>query len=140
MNIRHCLGLVSKLVGIRDKGVLTTAYLHVLHVVQNVLLVLFGGCSREFLGQRLLPELADLACVLALRRRTSVKSLIIVFDEKRLAVAVSRVLALNRSESHDEGGVKRMDVSSPGLTVLLAVFERYTLSGVRVDGPSNEQY
>jgi hypothetical protein len=52
--------------------------------------------------------------------------LIIVFDEERFAVAVSRVLALNRSESHDGGGVKRMDVSSPGLTVLLAVVERYT--------------
>jgi hypothetical protein len=33
-----------------------------------------------------------------------------------------------------------MDVSSPGLTVLLAVIESYTLDGVSFEGPSNEQY
>ena len=126
MDVRHCLGLVKVSWNSRQKGVLATSYLHVLHVIQNVLLVLFGSCSREFLSQSLLPQLANLASVFALRRRTSVKSLIIVFDEERFAVAVSRVLALNRSESHDGGGVKRMDVSSPGLTVLLAVVERYT--------------
>jgi hypothetical protein len=33
-----------------------------------------------------------------------------------------------------------MDVSSPGLTMLSAIVERYTLSGERFDGSTDEQY
>lgn len=79
---------------------LTNAYLHVLHVIKDVLLVLLGGCTRKFLAKSLLLDLVDLTDALSLCRRASIDTLIIAFDEERLTVPVSRVLALNWSESH----------------------------------------
>jgi hypothetical protein len=99
MDIRHCLGLVevSRVAGTR---MLTNAYLHVLHVIKDVLLVLLGGCTRKFLAKSLLLDLVDLTDALSLCRRASIDTLIIAFDEERLTVPVSRVLALNWTESH----------------------------------------
>jgi hypothetical protein len=80
--------------------VLTNTYLHVLHVVEDVLLVLLGGCTRKFLAESLLLDLVDLTNALSLRRSASIDTLIVAFDEERLTVPVSRVLALNWTESH----------------------------------------
>jgi hypothetical protein len=79
---------------------LTDKYLHVLHVIEDVLLVLLGGCTRKLLAKSLLLDLVDLTNALSLCCSASVDTLIVAFDEERLAVPVSRVLALNWSESH----------------------------------------
>ena len=79
---------------------LAQTYLHVLHVIKDILLVLLGGCTRKFLTKSLLLYLVDLTSALSLCRGASVYALIIAFDEERLAVSVSRVLALNWTKSH----------------------------------------
>lgn len=79
---------------------LAKTYLHVLHVIKDVLLVLLGSCAREFLTQSLLLNLVDLTSALSLCRGASVDTLIVAFDEERLTVPVSRVLTLNWTERH----------------------------------------
>jgi len=72
----------------------------VLHVIKDVLLVLLGGCTGQFLAKSLLLDFVDLTSALSLCRSTGIDTLIVAFDEERLTVPVSRVLALNRTESH----------------------------------------
>jgi hypothetical protein len=79
---------------------MTNTYLHVLHVIKDILLVLLGGCARKFLAESLLLDLVDLTNALSLCRSASIDTLIVAFDEERLTVPVSRVLALNWTESH----------------------------------------
>jgi hypothetical protein len=80
--------------------VLAKTYLHVLHVIKDVLLVLLGGCTRKFLAKSLLLNLFDLTCALSLCCGASIDTLIVAFGEERLTVPVGRVLALNWTESH----------------------------------------
>jgi hypothetical protein len=79
---------------------LADTYLHVLHVIKDVLLVLLGGCTRKFLTKSLLLYLVDLTSALSLCCSASIDTLIVAFGEERLTVPISRVLALNWTKSH----------------------------------------
>ena len=67
-------------------------YLHALHVIQDVLLVLIGGDTRQLLRKSLLPQFSDISGSLPLGDCPCKDTLIVimVLHEVRVAVSVDR--------------------------------------------------